>query len=60
MRDRSYEIALNLKCDGYQRGLASMVYEFFDIKIGAGGIATRQFRSKCKRSASSRITQTGD
>ena len=27
-----YEIAVNTKYDGYQRGLASMVYKFFDKK----------------------------
>ena len=33
MRDRAYEIAINSKYDGYQRGLAS---KFFDKKIGSG------------------------
>ena len=32
MKDRAYEIAINPKYDGYQRGLASMVYKFFDKK----------------------------
>ena len=27
---------INPKHDGYQRGLASMVYKFFDKKIGSG------------------------
>ena len=31
-KDRAYEIAINPKYDGYQRGLASMVYQFFDQK----------------------------
>ena len=30
LRDRAFEIASNPKYDGYQRGLASMVYTFFD------------------------------
>ena len=34
--DRAYEIAINCKYDGYQRGLASMVYKFFDKKTGSG------------------------
>ena len=29
-KDRAYEIAINLKYDGCQRGLASMVCKFFD------------------------------
>ena len=32
LRDKAYDIATNPKCDGYQRGLASMVYKFFDKK----------------------------
>ena len=30
LRDRAFNIAANPKYDGYQRGLASMVYKFFD------------------------------
>ena len=30
--DKSFNIAKNLKYDGYQRGLASMVCKFFDKK----------------------------
>ena len=30
--DKAFNIAKNLKYDGYQRGLASMVYKFFDEK----------------------------
>ena len=29
LRDKAFNIAKNLKYDGYQRGLASMVYKFF-------------------------------
>ena len=37
LRDKAYDIASNRKCDGYQRGLASMVYKFFDKKsMGSG------------------------
>ena len=32
MRDNAFKIASNQKCDGYQRGLASMFYKFFDKK----------------------------
>ena len=30
LRDKAFNITKNPKCDGYQRGLASMVYKFFD------------------------------
>ena len=32
LRDKAYNIAKNAKYDGYRRGLASMVYTFFDKK----------------------------
>ena len=32
LRDKAFNIAKNPKYDGYQRGLASMVYKFFDKK----------------------------
>ena len=35
LRDKAYDIASNPKCEGYQRGLASMVYKFFDKKSTA-------------------------
>ena len=37
LRDKAFKIASNPKYDGYQRGLASMVYNFFDKRsIGSG------------------------
>ena len=37
LRDKAYDIASNPKYDGYQRGVASMVYKFFDKKsMGSG------------------------
>ena len=32
LRDKAFKIASNQKYDGYQRGLATMVYKFFDKK----------------------------
>ena len=32
LRDKTFKIASNTKYDGYQSGLASMVYKFFDKK----------------------------
>ena len=37
LRDKAYNIASNPKYDGYQRGLASMVYKFFDNKSTDSG-----------------------
>ena len=39
LRDKAFNIAKNPKYDGYQRGLASMVYKFFDKKSAGSGIA---------------------
>ena len=39
LRDKTFNIAKNLKYDEYQRGIASMVYKFFDKKSTASGIA---------------------
>ena len=37
LKDKGYDIASNPKYNGYQRGLASMVYKFFDKKsMGSG------------------------
>ena len=38
LRDKAFNIAKNPKYDGYQRGLASMVYKFFDKKSKGGGV----------------------
>ena len=39
LRDKAFKIASDKKYDGYQRGLASMVYKFFDKKSEGSGIA---------------------
>ena len=36
LRDKGFNIAKNPKYDGYQRGLASMVYKLFDKKSALG------------------------
>ena len=38
--DKAYDIASNLEYDGYQTGLASMVYKFFDKKSMGSGIGS--------------------
>ena len=40
LRDKAFEIASNPKYDGYQRGLASVVYKFFDKKSSGSGVDT--------------------
>ena len=47
LRDKAFNIAKNLKYDGYQRGLASMVYKFFDKKSnGSGGNIPLEFNEQ--------------
>ena len=38
LRDKAFNIAKNLKYDGYQTGLASMVYKFFEKKSKGSGV----------------------
>ena len=38
LRDKAFDIAKNPKYDGYQRGIASMVYKFFDKKSTGSGV----------------------
>ena len=40
LRDKAHDIASNPEYDGFQRGLASMVYKFFDKKLVGSGIAS--------------------
>ena len=43
LRDKAFNIAKTPKYDGYQRGLASMVYKFFDRKSTKGsGISNKE------------------
>ena len=39
LRDKAFKIASDRKYDGYLRGLASMVYKFFDKKSSGRDIA---------------------
>ena len=38
LRDKAFTIARDKKYDGYERGLASMVYKFFDKKSQGRGL----------------------
>ena len=37
-KDKAFKIVSDPKYDGYQRGLASMVYKFFDKKSSGSGV----------------------
>ena len=39
LRDKAFKIVIDQKYDGYQKGLASMVYKFFDKKSQGSGFA---------------------
>ena len=38
LKDKALKIASDPKCHGYQRGLTSMIYKFFDKKSSRSGI----------------------
>ena len=43
-RDKAFNAAKNRKCDGYQRGLASMVYKFCDKKSKGSDVANNEVK----------------
>ena len=46
LRDKAFNIAKNSKYDGYQRGLAPMVYRFFDKKTSGSAIKNESMSNK--------------
>ena len=42
LRDKAFKIASDQKYDGYQRGLASVVYKFFDKRSQGSGVASNK------------------
>ena len=46
LREKAFNIAKNTKYDGYQRGLALMVYKFFDKKTSGNGIKNGNISNK--------------
>ena len=44
LRDKAFNIAKSPKYDGYQRGLTSVVYKFFDKKSKEGGVANNKVK----------------
>ena len=47
LRDKTFNIAKNPKYNGYQCGLASIVYKFFDKKSAASNTSRHAYNSKC-------------
>ena len=46
LRDKAFNLAKNSKYDGYQRGLASIVYKFFDKKSSGSSIKNENISYK--------------
>ena len=46
LRDKAFNIAKDSIYDGYQRGLASMFYKFFDKRTAGSGIKSMQQNEK--------------
>ena len=46
LRDKAFTIAKDPKYDGYQHGLASMVYKFFGKKTSGSGIKNENISNK--------------
>ena len=44
--DKAFNIAKNPKYDGYQRGLASMAYKFFDKKTSGGTLKKKNISNQ--------------
>ena len=44
--DKAFNIAKNVKYEGYQRGLASKVYKFFDKKTEGGAAQNKIIKNK--------------
>ena len=42
LRNKAFKIASDQKYDGYQRGLTSMVYKFFDKKSQERGVSNNK------------------
>ena len=57
LRNSAYDIASNPKYDGYQRGLASMVYQFFDSKVAPFDKKTMSGKGNAKHSS---LERTGN
>ena len=57
LRDKAFNIAKNPKYDGYQRGLASMVYKLFDKKSTGSGIVNNNNNNNNNNNINNEIKQ---
>ena len=57
LRNSAYDIASNPKYEGYQRGLASMVYKFFDSKVALLDKKTMSGKGNAKHSSLERTKE---
>ena len=48
LHDKAFNIVKNSKYNGYQRGLTSIVYQFFDEKTSGGYFLIKKHQSKIK------------
>ena len=46
LHDKAFNIAKNPKYDGYQHGLASIFYKFFDEETSGSGIKNENIETK--------------
>ena len=57
LRDKAFNIAINPKYDAYKRGLASMVYKFFDKKSAGSGVNTHVNNERPLDLATQKLTE---
>ena len=60
LRNSAYDIASNPKYDGYQRGLASMVYNFFDSNVAPLDKKTKSGKGNAKHSSLERTKEVNE
>ena len=58
MKDTSYQIALSLKYNSCQRGLASMVFKFFDKKTGSGASLNEELVQELQKPVIKKLKKT--
>ena len=57
LRDKTFNIAKTPKYDGYQRGLASVVYKFFDKKSAGSSIVNNNNNNNNNNNDNNEIKQ---
>ena len=57
LRNKAFNIAKNLQYDGYQRGLASMIYKYFDQETSGGAATQNKFVFQYKNISKKRLAE---